>query len=72
MTIFECLPIKKLWSPGIPGECMSITTVVYIQGVISIVTDLCMYLLPIKSVLNLNISTSRKVGVITIFAVGFL
>jgi len=42
------------------------------SGTVSVATDLVIMFLPLRSIMNLNLSTRRKVGILIVFCSGIL
>ncbi|CAK1360096.1 unnamed protein product [Cercospora beticola] len=72
--IFQCSPISYVWNrvTGRTGSCIEVAPLLYIFGALNIIYDVVVYLLPIFSVLRLSIALHKKVGVATLFAIGFV
>lgn len=67
----QCTPFAYNWDKSIPGgRCFNTVAFVYSSSVPNIVTDLVVLLLPIRTVLNLKVSTVRKIGLMLIFLTG--
>lgn len=72
MFIFACVPRKKIWNPSIPGKCLDMDPTMIASGVINLVSDLAILVVPLLSISSLQMPTRRKVGVSAIFATGAL
>lgn len=71
VSIGQCVPIAFAWDPTIPGgSCVNYGLLVLIAGVLNVVTDLVILVLPIPSVLRLQISKQKKYLIIFTFAMG--
>ncbi|KAG6358972.1 hypothetical protein INS49_012492 [Diaporthe citri] len=71
VSIGQCTPIAYGWDQTIPGgSCVNYGLLVLIAGVLNVVTDLVILILPIPSVLRLQISKQKKHLIIFTFAMG--
>ena len=71
-TIFQCDPIRKSWYARTPGHCFKSKRLPYTSGGINVLSDLYVLILPIPCVWQLNMRTSRKLKLISIFGLGLL
>lgn len=73
--IFQCSPVPYAWlsvAGDIQGNCINIEAFTYTYGALNICYDVIVFFLPVHSLLKLQITWPRKVGVIGAFLVGFL
>lgn len=70
--IFQCVPREKIWHPAIDGKCISDTGGVLSAGIINLILDLGVLLVPCWAIWHLQMSLKRKLSAIHIFAVGIL
>lgn len=70
--IFACWPREKIWSPHIPGKCISTNASIIATSAINVISDVTILLLPIHRIFQLHIPLRKKVGVGAIFATGAL
>ncbi|PVH96935.1 hypothetical protein DM02DRAFT_686612 [Periconia macrospinosa] len=70
VEIFGCTPRPKIWDAIVPGRCLDIAKVNIVTSCINFVSDLIILLLPQKVIWSLNTSTSRKLAIGTLFALG--
>ncbi|KAI9804430.1 MAG: hypothetical protein M1825_001329 [Sarcosagium campestre] len=71
--ILQCNPTSYFWNRVLqgPGSCTKHVVPLYaVQSAINIVTDLIIYIFPMPIIWKLNMSTSRKVGLIGVFIAG--
>lgn len=59
-------------SAGTNSFCVNQYKNTVFQAIFSFITDLYVLVLPIKSVLNLQLSPRRRIGVMILFGTGFL
>lgn len=72
-TMLLCHPFAFNWDLDIPGGyCGSQSLVFAVFGILNLVTDVVVLLLPIKSLLALRLPLWKKASLIATFSVGFL
>ncbi|TVY73379.1 hypothetical protein LSUE1_G005369 [Lachnellula suecica] len=67
-----CVPREKLWNPLLPGTCISTNGSIIATSVINIISDWAALILPLIVIRKLQMNGNKKIGVMAIFAVGFL
>ncbi|KAH8881991.1 hypothetical protein GQ53DRAFT_886317 [Thozetella sp. PMI_491] len=77
ICIFGCIPPQKYWdvTGAQPGQCMSNLarqTFFEANGIINIIQDILIYLLPIPMMWHLQIPRRQKIAVTALFMVGFV
>lgn len=65
-----CRPFAKNWDLLLPGTCGSVKESFFSDGIINIVIDLAMIILPIPMVWQLQMSQKRKIALTVVFALG--
>lgn len=71
--VFECVPQERIWNPHIKtGRCIEIGALLIAMGVINVISDFMIIILPIWAISHLRMSMKMKLGVGTIFATGIL
>ena len=72
--IFQCSPVSHFWNyvTGGSGSCIEVFPMLYAFGALDIIYDVIVFLLPIYSLLKLNIATHKKLGVCTVFFIGLV
>ncbi|KAF2683334.1 hypothetical protein K458DRAFT_418961 [Lentithecium fluviatile CBS 122367] len=71
--IFQCVPIYGLWTDMPPGEhmsCLNFKAAIIAFGVINILSDIYILVLPIPVVLSLQLEKRTKWSVCSLFLVG--
>ncbi|SPO01426.1 related to integral membrane protein PTH11 [Cephalotrichum gorgonifer] len=68
--VFACTPVQKSWNPGMDGKCLAPGPSFTGYAVVTIVSDIIVALIPIPVLLKLNVSRSKKIGLIVIFLLG--
>ena len=72
-AFLTCRPFAKLWDPFLQGTCVSFKPGFLADGIINIVIDLAIVLLPMRMVWRLqHVSKQRKVAFTAVFALGIL
>jgi hypothetical protein len=71
-TIFQCVPIHAKWTPGITPKCLDYAAMIVACGVINIITDIIMLVLPIPVLWKLQVSQHRKLALTLMFLTGGL
>lgn len=76
IVVFSCNPPAMFWGDVVPGgKCMtpeSQLTFYNVNGILNIIIDLIIYLVPIPMVWAIRMPLKQKVGVVGIFALGLL
>ncbi|KAL2123697.1 hypothetical protein VTJ04DRAFT_62 [Mycothermus thermophilus] len=68
--ILACQPVHKSWEPTVPGKCLAPGPSFTAYAIVTIVSDIAVTIIPIPALLKLQVSRSRKVGLIFIFLLG--
>ncbi|KAG8169289.1 hypothetical protein KVR01_000034 [Diaporthe batatas] len=71
-TIFFCIPISGFWNPSPTDKCISREGLWLAHSGINIVTDVIIFLIPVPTVLKLNMNSRQKIAVIGVFCVGII
>lgn len=72
VDIFQCVPISSAWDPSKTGKCVSYGAFVLTMGIINIVTDVIMLVLPMPLLWKLRVSSPRKWMLMIMFSLGGL
>jgi hypothetical protein len=72
MMAFGCSPIRKYWTPGIPGVCLNLEVMYLVGGIPNIVLDFLILLLPLPLLWKLKMPLNRKLLVVGVFVLGYL
>lgn len=67
-----CQPIQLNWDPRARGTCGSQTAAFTSVGVVDIITDAVLLLLPVKPLSSLRIKPAQKIALAVIFSGGFM
>jgi hypothetical protein len=68
----SCIPQNAIWDVTVHGKCFNYKAMEMAGAAINLVSDLIILILPQRVIWTLNMSTSRKLGVSFIFAIGIL
>ncbi|KAL4936772.1 hypothetical protein BDV06DRAFT_86230 [Aspergillus oleicola] len=74
-NIFSCTPVSYIWHSWDgehEGSCISHEKVMWTHAITNIVFDVIIIALPMPTLLNLNMSLKKKIGVVIMFAVGLV
>jgi hypothetical protein len=75
IIVFQCNPIHLAWTGWAkeePGSCLDIYKLVLGNGIVNLAMDAVIIGLPIYETTKLQLSMSRKLGVVLMFAMGFV
>lgn len=67
-----CRPVRKFWQFEIPGHCLNLNQYILGFNIVDVFLDASIMILPIKPILGLQMSKSRKTQLCMIFLVGGL
>jgi hypothetical protein len=70
--IFGCNPIRKAWMPMVPGTCLDPDTNCKSFGLLHVLLDLLMVILPMPMVWNLKTAVRNKVVISVLLGLGLL
>ncbi|KAK2599564.1 hypothetical protein N8I77_011306 [Diaporthe amygdali] len=71
-TIFFCVPVSGFWKPSPTDRCISRQGLWLAHSGINIVTDVIIFLIPVPTVLQLNMNMRQKIAVIGVFCIGII
>lgn len=69
-TTFQCTPIRKAWDHRLPGHCINPKAFRWSWAAFDIITDLWIWLLPVKSFFSLNRNLPQRMGLVGVFLLG--
>ncbi|KNB04548.1 hypothetical protein FOXG_07215 [Fusarium oxysporum f. sp. lycopersici 4287] len=72
VSMLLCLPFEKLWKPDIPGHCIDINTFYMFNTTANMIFDIAIYAMPIQILWHLNLPKRQRMGLVLVFALGFL
>lgn len=71
VLFFHCNPVAKNWNPLLPGHCILLAPYFW-NGVLNIITDLMVLLVPVPVLVRWKVPTRRKLIAGGVFATGTL
>lgn len=72
LVVLRCLPLKGIWDHTIKLRCINVATWLIIHASQNVITDFMLVFLPMPLVWRLKMTTTRKIQVSGIFALGAL
>ncbi|KAL8858966.1 MAG: hypothetical protein Q9178_004447 [Gyalolechia marmorata] len=73
ITIWACSPREKIWNPLITeGHCLHDDIAVLFTCLFNIASDVAILVMPARSVWRLQIPRRKKIGIVSLFAIGLL
>lgn len=72
--IFQCWPREAIWNPVLEAEatCIDFKVATLVSGIINMLLDIGIFLTPLWAIRLLQMPLKRKMGVVSVFGVGFL
>ncbi|EXV01936.1 hypothetical protein X797_004769 [Metarhizium robertsii] len=67
---FQCIPRDKIWNPEVAGKCIDNSAGVLSAGLINLLLDLGILVVPVWAIWHLQMPLKRKIGAMSVFAVG--
>ncbi|CAH0056835.1 unnamed protein product [Clonostachys solani] len=71
LFIFICVPVEKLWYPGLPGRCIDQIGTWIANVASTLLIDLLILSLPIRQIWVLQLRSIAKIGLTLAFGLGF-
>lgn len=72
-NIFICRPREKYWNRLMTkGSCFNLDASMQATGLFNVVSDFAILVLPIPSILKLQVPLRKKLGILAVFATGVL
>lgn len=72
VSVFQCVPIEKIWDPTLDGFCIDLKKSFVGNAVPNILTDVAILALPMPQVWSLHTSFLQKAQISLIFLLGSL
>lgn len=72
---FNCNPVAKTWHALTftgPAKCFDNSMIQFVIGGFNIATDFIILIMPMPIILDLNMDSKRKIGLLVIFSTGIL
>ena len=70
--LFQCIPVKKFWTPMLPGHCINQSLFITLASAFYMVTDFVIYIMPMPVIWHLQMTKRRKLELSIVFLVGGL
>ncbi|KAF3400641.1 hypothetical protein DPV78_005880 [Talaromyces pinophilus] len=70
VKIMQCTPRSKIWDSSTHGTCINESALLNTSGFFNTITDYIILILPIHSVLRLQLSRTKKMLVVLVFTFG--
>ncbi|KAM5476056.1 hypothetical protein MauCBS54593_000739 [Microsporum audouinii] len=72
VVVFTCRPVSLYWTlSALPQNCINESAHLLASGAINTATDIIVLVLPIPSVLSLNLPTRQRIILVLLFGAGF-
>lgn len=71
-VMFACRPISAAWNLRLSGECIARPPFYILQAIMGGVTDVFLMILAVPTIVGLQMSWKRKLGLLAWFGTGFL
>ncbi|KAH7398120.1 hypothetical protein BKA64DRAFT_708780 [Cadophora sp. MPI-SDFR-AT-0126] len=72
ISMLQCRPLAKLWSPHMPGSCIDIGAFHISITVINMVLDMTVFVLPIPVLWAIKLPRRQRLSLVGVFGVGVL
>ena len=72
VCLFECLPVKAVWTPTVKGKCIDVLPFYYGSAGSSIVLDFILLVIPVPFLWRLHMDWSHKLALLVTFLLGYL
>lgn len=72
---FHCDPVHLAWTGWEKfeqGKCINFTAATFANGIVNIAMDTIIIIMPVYKIAKLNLSFRKKIGVVFMFAIGFV
>lgn len=70
VKIMQCTPRSRIWDSSVHGTCLNESALLNTSGFFNTITDYIILILPIHSVLRLQLSRLKKMLVVLVFTFG--
>lgn len=72
IAFLSCTPFESNWNPAVKGKCADQQAAYLAEGVINLVLDLGVIVLPVPMVWSLQMPLHKKVGLVVMLSGGFV
>ncbi|KAL8908195.1 MAG: hypothetical protein Q9171_005548 [Xanthocarpia ochracea] len=69
-SVWQCIPVQKVYQPTMPGTCGDGYVTPYVSGVFNVISDFYILFLPLPFIWQLKMNMKRKIRVMAVFSVG--
>ncbi|KAF4467068.1 integral membrane [Fusarium albosuccineum] len=70
LVTFHCIPVHSIWDRSVDGKCIDLTAIAYAGGVLSIIEDIAIFILPIPELMKLQLQGKKKTALFFMFSIG--
>jgi hypothetical protein len=70
--IWTCVPREKLWTPWLPGYCISTWATLIISGAINLFTNFAVLTLPVAIIMRLKLAFKTRLVLSAVFGTAIL
>ncbi|CAG8956814.1 hypothetical protein HYFRA_00011203 [Hymenoscyphus fraxineus] len=70
VVVFQCNPIKTVWSPEVPGKCLNTVAIIYAGAAFNIIEDIIIMALPVGELTSLKLDIRKRIALGFLFASG--
>lgn len=71
-NIFICHPRQKFWDVFVEGTCFDINATMKATALFNVISDIFILVLPIPSIVRLQVVARKKIGIFLVLASGVL
>ena len=73
LMLFNCRPIRKAWTPWLPGKCMQIGLIAMTTAIVNLIGDLCILFLTQNVIWNLmRVDRRQRMKLSVVFLAGVM
>lgn len=72
LLTFQCVPHEAIWDFTIKARCLPLNPLQITAGLVHLVSDVAIFLLPQKIIWTLNMSLRKRFGIAVVFGLGAL
>jgi hypothetical protein len=69
-SVFQCFPVAKAWNNELEGSCLPYLDIFIGLQAANILLDSAVLILPISTVMRLQVTTTKRIGLVTVFGLG--
>ena len=71
-ALLVCQPLEFNWNSTIEGHCGNRTTALEAVGILNLITDFFIFLLPMPVLWGLQLPVGKKIGLTATFGIGIV